>query len=264
MQGLVFPEGPAVDSKGNIWFVELKGGNLGCLSPDQTFKRFPVANGSPNGIAIDRRDHIWFCDSTNNCVSRLNPETLKIDTVCSGINGQPLHQPCDLAFDRQGTLVFTCHNNSRQEPTGYVCAWSPDDGIKKISDGKFFPNGLVFTSDGKELIIAETYKYRLWKGKWDAKSKTWYDEHPWVEAGGPIGPDGMAFSKDGDLYVAVYGRKTIKVISPQGIIIDEIELPGQNPTNCAFLPDGGLIVTEAERGELLKIDNRKKGMNLFK
>ena len=262
LQGLAFPEGPAVDYKGNIWFTELKGGNLGCLSPDRKFKRIPVNNGSPNGIAIDRNNHIWFCDASNNCISRLNPETLEIDTVCSEINGQPLHHPCDLAFDRQGTLVFSCHNNSRQEPTGYVCAWSPD-GIKKISEGKFFPNGLCFTPDGKELVIAETYKHRLLKGKWDVQTKTWRDEYPWVAVGGPIGPDGMAFSDDGDLYVAVYGQKVIKVVSPHGVIIDEIELPGQNPTNCAFLPGGGLIVTEAERGELLKINNRKKGIKLY-
>ena len=262
LHGLMFPEGPTVDSKGNIWFTELKGGTLGCLSPDQTFNRFPVANGTPNGIAIDHNDHVWFCDTSNGCVSRLNTETLEIDTVCSEVDRQPLDHPGDLAFDILGTLVFSCHANSRQEPVGYVCAWS-SDWSKKISDGKFFPNGLTFTSDGKELIIAETYKHRLWKGKWDAPRSIWYDEHPWVEVGGPIGPDGMAFSDDGDLYVAVYGQKAIKVISPQGVIIDVIDIPGQNPTNCVFLPDGGLIVTEAERGELLKIDIKKKGMILF-
>jgi sugar lactone lactonase YvrE len=26
--GLNFPEGPAIDSKGDIWFVEMKGGNV--------------------------------------------------------------------------------------------------------------------------------------------------------------------------------------------------------------------------------------------
>lgn len=262
LQGLLFPEGPAVDAKGNIWFVEQKGGTVGCLSPDQKLRRIPVDNGFPNGIAIDRNEHIWFCDASNDCISRLNPETLTIEIMCSEMDGRPLNHPNDLAFDIQGIPVFTCPGNSRHEPTGYVCAWSPD-GIKKIGDGMFFPNGLAFTSDGEELVIAETYRHRLWKGKWDMQSKTWYDARTWVTVGGPIGPDGMAFSEDGDLYVAVYGQKAIKIISPQGIIVDAIELPGQNPTNCAFLPDGGLLVTEAERGELLIIDNGKKGRKLF-
>ena len=37
-------------------------------------------------------------------------------------------------------------------------------------------------------------------------------------------------------------------------------LPGKNPTSCFFLMNGGLIVTEAERGELLWIYNKTTGL----
>ena len=65
LENLAFPEGPAIDSKGNIWFVELHGGNVCVLSPDGNLKRYAIANGKPNGIAIDDQDNIWFCDSGN-------------------------------------------------------------------------------------------------------------------------------------------------------------------------------------------------------
>lgn len=263
LQGLDFPEGPAVDSKENIWFVELKGENLVRFSADRKVKRYPVS-GSPNGIAIDRQDRVWYCDSKNNCISRFEPNSLTIEVICAYVKEEPLNQPNDLTFDKNGNLLFTCPGDSRQEPTGYVCVLSKGN-LKKISEKKYFPNGLAFTPDGKELVIAETYRQRIWKGKWDATSAVLAEEFPWVEEiGGPIGPDGMAFDENGNLYVAVFGQNRLKVVSPDGKIIEQIILPGKNPTNCAFLPDGGLLVTETERGELLWIDNGVRGNNLFK
>lgn len=260
IERLNFPEGPAVDSVGNIWFVEQQGGDLVRFSVENKITRYPT-NGSPNGIAIDTYDHVWFCDSQNNCISVFEPKRESTRIVCDNVNGTPLDKPNDLAFDDSGNLIFTCPGNSRYEPTGYVCALVKGKA-KKIAEHKYFPNGLAFTAAGKELIIAETYKHRLWKGKWNSTSATWLDVAPWVEVGGPIGPDGMAFDENNNLYVAVFGQQRIKVISPQGIIIEEILLPGRNPTNCAFLRNGGLIVTEAERGELLWVDNKIKGISL--
>ncbi|WP_080903529.1 SMP-30/gluconolactonase/LRE family protein [Parabacteroides sp. Marseille-P3160] len=262
LNGLDFPEGPAIDSQGTIWLVELKGGNLLCFTSEQEIKRYPV-NGGPNGIAIDRMDNIWFCDSKNNCISRFDQQTKNIEVVCSTVEEEPLNQPNDLAFDLSGNLLFTCPGNSRQEPTGYACVLSKGI-VRKITEQKFFPNGLAFTPDGKELVVAETYRHRIWKGKWDAVSCRWTEEAPWVEVGGPVGPDGMAFDSDGNLYVAVFGKQAVKVVSPEGQIIEEIPLPGKNPTNCAFLPTGGLLVTETERGELVWIENGVKGCPLFK
>lgn len=262
IKDLNFPEGPAVDSQGNIWLVELKGGNLVCRSPDKTIKKYPV-NGAPNGIAVDGYDNIWFCDALNDCISKLNIQTSFIETVCSKVYECKLNHPNDLAFDTEGCLLFTCPGDSRQKPTGYICALGTEEN-KIISKEKFFPNGLAFTPHGDELIISETYKHRLWKGKWDKYRKIWYEEKPWVEVGGPIGPDGMAFDEEGNLFVAIYGQQVVKVISPKGKIIDAIRLPGKNPSNCAFHPDGGLLVTETEKGELLFIDNHIKGCKLFK
>lgn len=259
---LNFPEGPAVDSLGNIWFVEVKGGNLTCLNTKQELRRYST-KGAPNGIAIDNKDNIWFCDSKNNCISVFNPTSEKIKVVCTEVDGKPLNQPNDLAFDEKGNLLFTCPGNSRQVPDGYICVYSRGE-VKKISEHKYFPNGLAFTKDGKKLIFAETYKYRLWKGEWDATTCSLSKESPWLEVGGPIGPDGMAFGEDGKLYVAVFGQSAIKIVSSKAVLDGQISLLGKNPTNCAFLPKGGLLVTETERGELLFVDNQIKGIPLFK
>ena len=264
IKNLEFPEGPAVDSIGNIWLVELHGGNLVRLGTDGRLGRFPVAGGKPNGIAIDASDNIWFCDAGNDCVSIFNPTSNKISVFCDSVDGRPLNHPNDLAFDPAGNLLFTCPGDSRQKPTGYVCAVSEDGAVKKIIEDKFFPNGLAFSPDGNMLVLAETYKKRLWKGMWNAETLAWESAKPWVDVGGKIGPDGMAFGDDGNLYVAIFGGRAVKIISPDGHIIGQITIDGDNPSNCAFVGDGRLIVTETEHGRLLSADIGVKGAKLFK
>lgn len=258
--GLNFPEGPAFASDGSLWLVELKGESLIEYKEEKLIRH--RVGGMPNGISIDKNGLIWFCDARHNSIRCLNPANLQTKTVVTHVGEEVLNKPNDLAFDQNGNLVFTCPGNSRMDPTGYACVLMENGSVKKITDGKYFPNGLAFSKDGKSLVIAETYKHRLWKGAWDSNKGEWIGEKVWCEVGGPDGPggpDGMAFDADNTLYVAVYGTGKIKVINSAGIIVNEILVPGQNPTNCAFDLNErpGLVVTEADKGQVLYIEINK-------
>ncbi|MCY7349219.1 MAG: SMP-30/gluconolactonase/LRE family protein [Cytophagaceae bacterium] len=264
--GLNFPEGPAFAPDGSFWAVELKGAGLVNIQSG-IVNRYPVG-GSPNGIAIDKSGKVWFCDSEQNAIRCFDPATGQTETKASTVAGEPLDKPNDLAFDRAGNLLFTCPGNSRQQPTGYVCVRTPDGEVRKISTDKYFPNGLAFSADGQTLVVAETYRHRLWEGDWNHERGELANAHVWATVEGPQGPggpDGMAFGDDGNLYVAVYGTGCIHVVSPGGQVIERIELPGRNPTNCAFDPSGqlGLVVTEAEHGQLLSVKTGTSGITLF-
>jgi gluconolactonase len=259
-EGLGFPEGPAFDSKNRLWFVELHAGNLCCLEGDQ-LTRTPTG-GSPNGLAIGRGDTVWFCDSMQNAIRIYDPVQGTFQTACDRADGLPLDKPNDLVWDSQGNLIFTCPGESRWEPDGYVCCWSGSGEARRILGGLYFPNGLAFSPDGRELVLAETRRQRLWRGPWATES---WKPAPWASVGGNIGPDGLAFASDGTLYVAVFSSANIKSVRQDGEVADVLEIPGQNPTNCAFDPAGhlGLVVTEAERGRLLSIPSAGRGAPLF-
>jgi gluconolactonase len=262
---LQFPEGPAFGLDGSLWAVELKGQSLISFK-NGNLKRYHVG-GSPNGIAIDKQGSVWFCDAEENAIRRFNTHKQLTETIINKVDGQELNKPNDLAFDAVGNLVFTCPGNSRQNPSGYACVLKPDGTVKKITTGKYFPNGLAFSEDGKTLVIAETYQHRLWKGEWNAKRCEWENAKVWCEIGGPEGPggpDGMAFVENGDLYVAVYGTSSVRVVSSDGKVKEQVIIEGKCPTNCAFDPTGnlGLVITEAEKGQIVSISSMYRGVIL--
>jgi gluconolactonase len=236
LEGLRFPEGPAFAPDGSLWCVELNGGAM-----VESGGRRVETGGRPNGLTFDADGAAVFCDSGQNAIRRWSGG---FETMAANLFG-----PNDLCFDPAGNLLFTCPGDSRRQPTGYVAALRTDGTLDRVGSAMYFPNGLAL--NGSTLVVAETYRHRLWRGLWDGSK--WHNAAPWVEAGGPIGPDGMAFDSAGVLWVAIYGQSVVKAVSPSGEILRELPVEGRNPTNVAFDPSGklGLVVTEAERGRLL-------------
>ncbi len=258
---LAFPEGPAFAPDGSLWCVELKGASLVRIAPGK-LERIPVG-GAPNGLAFNAEGLAVFCDADAGAIRAVDPHTGMLSTLVASGADRQLDRPNDLAFAPDGSLVFTCPGQSRTEPTGSVWCLSPQGELSRIADGLYFPNGLAFTRDG-DLIVAETYRQRLWRGRWLGGSEPWTDAAVFATVPGPIGPDGMAVGADGRLHVAIYGQGMVMVLSPDGRPVHQWRTPGANPTNCAFDPDGalGLVVTEAGRGEVLTFPTAGRGVKL--
>lgn len=261
-EGLSFPEGPAFDSQSGLWLVELKGEALVHFA-DGKLERISCG-GAPNGMVVDHRGRIWFCDSGSMAVRVYDPAADAFETVIDSVEGRPLDKPNDLTFDARGNLLFTCPGDSRTEPTGYVCCWHPSRGCRIIADAMFFPNGLALLN-AETLVVAETYRQRIWIGDWDSELREWREPRILAEVGGPTGPDGMAVGADGLIYLAVFGTGTVKAVDRRGVIQAIYRLPGKNPTNLAFDPAGrlGLVVTEAEAGQCLSLPDLGPGAALF-
>ncbi|UFH55331.1 SMP-30/gluconolactonase/LRE family protein [Spirosoma sp. KNUC1025] len=258
-KGLRFPEGPEFDAAGNLWCVEQEGEGLFCRQANGATKRVHTG-GRPNGL-ICHQGSLWFCDSGYNAIRRMNLKTEALDTVINQISGQPLNMPNDLLFDDNGNLLITCPGPPDDSEQGYVIVYAANGSIEVIADGLAYPNGLALLPDRRTLLIAETHNQRIWSGYWDAEALSWETIRVWTtvienpEPGDIPGPDGMVVGLDGNLYVAVFGAGIVRVFSGEGEFVRDIQLPGQNPSNCAIDPTGelGLVVTETEKGELLSV-----------
>lgn len=263
---LEFPEGPVFDFDGNLWFVEIKGGNLACWD-GKNLNRF-VVDGIPNGAMIDTCGNIWFCDSGRGEIRLFNHSRNTFETICDcTVDGTHLIRPNDLIFDVEGNLLFSDHADGRKEPLSTICVLPKGSNqAKVVSSNKYFTNGLAFKKDMTTLIFSETYRQQLWIGEWDSKQLELRNERPFAKAGiGPWGPDGIAFDENENLFVAIFNENRINIYSQDGKLSEWINCTGSRPTSCAFDPSGklGLIVTEAERGEIISFPDFGKGLPIL-
>jgi gluconolactonase len=245
-------------------------GTVTRVSADGTRVERVVRTGRPNGLARDHAGRVWLAES-------LEPRVMTValdgstDTVFDRCAGRELLWPNDLCFGPDGALYLTDSGVAVSElltagginPAfrtlsyrGGVYRWDLGSGNGRVIDVDLrFANGIAFGPDGmlyvSESVGGNIYRYRV------------SSEHPErelfanvIDPADPVetwhGPDGMAFSTDGRLWVTVFGQGQVAVVEPSGEIGDRLRLAGRMPTNCAFGPPGSgtLYVVENEHGTI--------------
>ena len=252
VDGLEFPEGPAWDGKGTLYFSDCYGKAVYQVTPEGASVFLagttePLTFQKTNGLAVGPDGGLYACEFEQGAILRISPEK-KVEVYAAGYQGKKFNRPNDLAFDAHGNLYFTDpHKYSRDNPDGVVYQIDKEKReVVPVAEGLGFPNGIIFSPDGKQLYIAESAFHRVLRfdvlpdGKLD--NKTVFAEMP----GGD--PDGMNFDSEGNLYVAHFGGSAIHVFSSDGSTKRIIRAPGSKPSNVEFAGEDlrTLYVTENE------------------
>jgi gluconolactonase len=226
--------------------------------------------GAPNGHKILADGTHLVCDASHPAVLHLSADGKMLKPASSQCNGKPLLGPNDLTLDTpNGGFYFSDPGSSSDtNPIGTVNYVDRDGKTHLVDEGLAYPNGIVLSSDGKRLLLAESKHNRvlaydvLSPGRVSAR-RVFADLPTKDTAAGQIDnqPDGMCLDAAGNLYVAHYGMKQVQVLGPDGKLLRRY--PGGNVTtsNVAF---GGpkmnqLFVTgglgaEAGGGGLFRLD----------
>ena len=144
---------------------------------------------------------------------------------------------------------------------GRVFRVGADGSISVFAVGLAFPNGICLSADENTLYVAETFTRRIHAFTLNPDGSANH-RSLFAQMEGGVGPDGMDFGADGNLYVAHYGKGAVAVIAPNGEVIAELPVPGKNPTNVDFWEDS-LYVTETETGAVYRLDIGVEGQPLF-
>lgn len=284
--GLSAPEGPVALPDGT-WLIVEGGADRGCvthISADGATKKVVKKTGRPNGLAVDSKGAIWVAESKQPSLVRLTMEG-KAEVVATGCDGEAFLFPNDLCFGPDGGLYLTdsgvfiddfAPNNQiradylKVRYDGRVYRVDVATGkVTKLDSGIKFTNGIAFGPDCKlyanETLSGNIYSYGRQAGE-IAGPRTLFGNviRPDAPAGWK-GPDGMAFSADGKLYVAVFGQKDVTVLGRRGEVVERIPTSGKLPTNVAFASPGWkhLHITEYEFGQMEMIAVPTDGLQLW-
>ncbi len=284
--GLSAPEGPVALPDGT-WLIVEGGAERGCvthISADGQTKRIIKKTGRPNGLAVDADGVIWVAESKTPSLVRLTMDG-KAEVVATSCDGEAFLFPNDLCFGPDGGLYLTDSGvfidnfapNNQIRPDymdvkydGRVYRVDVETGkVKKLDTGIKFTNGIAFGPDrllyANETLTGNIYKYARKGGEITGPRILFGNVIRPDAPPGWKGPDGMAFSTDGRLYVAVFGQRDVTVLGAKGEVVERISTTGKLPTNVAFALPGRkrIHVTEYEFGQLEAFDVATDGLPLW-
>lgn len=232
--GYAFTEGPAADSKGNIYFTDQPNDRIYKWTTDGRIELFMEGAGRSNGLYLDKEGNIWSCADANNELWKIGTDrshTVKV----TDFEGKKLNGPNDLWIDPKGGIYFTdpfykrdyWSRTSPEIERQDVYYLSPDGRTLKVAATDFKqPNGIVGSPDGKRLYVADiggrkTYVYDVNADGTLGERKLFTE----------MGSDGMTIDSKGNLYLT---GKGVTVFDPGGNKLLNIPIDEPWTANVCF------------------------------
>lgn len=248
-------EGPAVDREGNLYAVNFgKDGTIGKVNKKGEGSIFVELPGKSigNGIRFDMDGNMFIADYVGHNVLQVKRDSKE---VVVWAHNAKMSQPNDLAIAPNGTVYLSDPNWS--ENTGRIWMVSPSREIILLESDMGTTNGIEVSPDGRHLYVNESVQRNIWK--YDITENGQIANKTKFLIFADFGMDGMRCDEKGNLYVTRYDKGTVAIISPQGNILNEIQLKGKKPSNLTFGGENGktCFVTMADRGciESFKADH---------
>jgi len=254
--GFGFTEGPAANSKGDVYFVDDPNRKIHVWSvADKKVSVFIEESAHANGMYFDKNDNLYVCEGGTGSVVMYTPDG-KRTVVANKFGVRHFNKPNDLWVDPKGGIYFTdpqYGNNFHVVQDGQHVYYILPDRSKVIrvietGEGKDFvkPNGIIGTPDGKLLYVADidgrtVYRYDI------QEDGTLSGKHPFAS---PFAVDGMAIDEKGNVYLTQWNLRENDVIifSAEGEELERIRIP-ERAANVTFGgPDFKTLFITAQTG----------------
>jgi gluconolactonase len=250
-------EGLAVDKDGGLWAVDLKSGKVYLFGDKGECHERGNTGGQPNGAKFGPDGMLWIADKQKGLL-KMDTRTGQVTPIVNSFHNEQLRGLNDLVFDKKGGVYFTePYGSTALKPDGRLFYLPPgkDARLQLVQDGLAFPNGVVITNDGENLLVGEFALKRI--TSLVAPDSTNLFEFPLVvvTTQGGYGPDGMLMRPDGILLAANFRAGEVLAFDAARRPMGSIRLPpeaGLDTTNIA-IRNGWLYITEGDKGEIWRV-----------
>ena len=245
-----------VKEHNSIYFVDIKGKKIFSLNIKNKNKKIYKTN-KEIGFLAHLKGNIFILGLQG----ELRIQNLKSKKIIKSIfieQDLKLNRINDGKTDPEGNLWFgTMDNLERKIETGSLYKLDKNFILTKVDKKYRITNGPAFI-DKLNFYHTDSSKKKIYKIKINKKNKIIKKKLFKKFTSKEGSPDGMTLDKDKNLWVAHFHGACISVFNKKAELLDRINFPAKNITNCAF---GGknnneLFVTSATKG-MSKADIQK-------
>ncbi|MEX0642560.1 MAG: SMP-30/gluconolactonase/LRE family protein [Pirellulales bacterium] len=233
-EGLDHPECVAWGPDGNL-YAGGEAGQIYRISLDGEVTEIASTGGFVQGICLDGNGIIYACDFKKQVVLRIDRDA-RVSVYSDGTADRKMRVPNYPVFDRAGRL-YVSDSGGWHDNNGCLFVVTPDGQTRVVNTRvAAFPNGLALSPDGSHLYLVLSNLPGVVKLP-VAIDGSVGSPQPVVELPRTV-PDGLAFDRDGGLYISCYTPDLIYRLSPDGklevLIEDEERTLITSPTNITF------------------------------
>jgi gluconolactonase len=234
--GFTFTEGPAADKEGNVYFSDQPNNKIMCWSAATgEFATFSSETGRSNGMYFGPGEKLIACADMDNQVWAFDAKG-NHEVLIENYDGKLLNGPNDVWIAPNGAIYLTDplykrdywkRDPAMQQDGEHVYYLSADRSrFIRVEESLVKPNGIVGTSDGKKLYVADigdskTYVYDIGADGQLLNKKLF----------APMGSDGMTIDTEENVYLT---GKGVTVFDKQGKQIAHIPVPADWTANVCF------------------------------
>jgi gluconolactonase len=255
--GFVFAEGPVWHfGERHLTFVDLAGDAMYRWSEGAGLETLRKPSNHANGLAYDAEGALVSCEHQTHRITReIDGE---IAVLVQAYQGKRLNAPNDLVVAEDGSILFTDPHYGLSEGFGGPAEQEqPVRGVYRLPAGATEPhllvddfegpNGLVLTSSGDRLIVADSERGHLRRfdigDGWRLRGGDVLVELPQEGEGVP---DGLKVDQEGNIFTT--GPGGVWICSAEGTIVGHVPFP-EIAANLAWGHDDArtLFVTASTR-----------------
>ena len=234
-EGFKFTEGPASDSKGNVYFTDQPNNRIMKWSIDDQLTTWMQPAGRSNGLCFDADDNLWACADEKNEMWLIDQDK-NVDIILDHYQNLKLNGPNDVWITPEGNLYFSDpfykrpwweHDTTQQDGQCVYFLNMENKQLTRVIDDLVQPNGIIGSPDGRLLYVTDiadkkTYRYAIDENG-NVTDKMLFCA---------MGSDGMTLDNQGNLYLT--NSAGVTVFNKKGAQIENIKVDQPWTANVCF------------------------------
>ena len=188
--------------------------------------------------------------SAENCLMKMDSKTARFESLIR-LPHSDLFRCNDGSVGPDGKYWFGTMEKEPTSLSGEIYALDKRGQLIAQSAPIGIPNSFIWI-DSFSVLISDSFLKKTFKVNLKENSALdWANRVVWLDfSDTDYTPDGGALDEDGNVWLAIWGGAAVHKYSPDGELLDKIQLQALQPTSCAF---GGanmdmLLITTATEG----------------